>query len=194
MAAISIPDENREITDPTEIGEFLKPFGIWYESWEVEGRIEPDADSDTILSVYKPEIDRLKEQGGFVTADVISVDPTTPGIDAMCEKFAVEHTHSEDEVRFTVHGRGVFHIHPDNGPVFGITVEAGDLINVPNGTKHWFNLCADKTIRCIRLFEDPSGWTPHYVDDPVNENYAPVCFGPDYVGGEGPGIDPAVKL
>lgn len=194
MAVLSIPDEQRQLTDPEQIREFLAPFGIWYEKWEVEGRITPESAAEEILNAYAPEIQRLKEQGGFVTADVINVSPETPGLEEMCAKFAVEHTHSEDEVRFTVHGRGIFHIHPDQGPVFGVTVEAGDLINVPNGTKHWFHLCEDKTIRCIRLFEDPSGWTPHYVENPINERYAPLCFGPEYVGGEGPEIDPVVKL
>ena len=61
-------------------------------------------------------------------------------------------------MRFILKGRGLFHIHPDHGPVFAIQVEAGDLINVPLGTKHWFDLCADRTIRAIRLFQTrPAG-------------------------------------
>lgn len=185
MARVRIPDENREITDPQEIGEFLQPFGIWYEKWDVESRIGGDATNDDILAEYEPEINRLKERGGYVTADVINVTPETPGLDEMLAKFSKEHTHSEDEVRFTVQGAGVFHIHPDNGPVFGIQVEGGDLINVPQGTRHWFDLCDDRTIRCIRLFLDPAGWAPHYVDDPVHENYSPLCFGPNYIRHEG---------
>ncbi len=195
MARISIPDENREITDVTEIREFLKPFGIWYEKWDVEGRIGTEATNEEILEAYAPEIERLKEQGGFVTSDVINVTPDIPGIDEMCAKFTKEHTHSEDEVRFTVKGSGVFHINPENGPVFGITVESGDLVNVPKGTQHWFNLCSDKTIRCIRLFEDMSGWTPHYIEDsPVHENYAPVCLGPSYLEGEDGKFDSVVDI
>lgn len=193
MATINVPDENREITDVEEIREFLAPYGIWYEKWDVEGRIGPEATNEEILAAYSEEIERLKAKGGFVTADVINVTPATPGLDAMCAKFADEHTHSEDEVRFTVKGRGVFHINPDNGPVFGVTVESGDLINVPNGTRHWFNLCNEKTIRCIRLFEDASGWTPHYVNNPINQNYASLCWGPDYLPPE-KGMDPVVKV
>ena len=195
MAVVSIPAENRELKDPGEIRDFLKPFGIWYEKWDVEGRLGSEATNEEILEVYKPEIERLKEAGGFVTADVINVTPETPGLDAMLDKFSSEHTHSEDEVRFTVKGQGVFHINPDGGPVFGVTVQSGDLINVPAGTRHWFNLCDDRTIRCIRLFEDVSGWAPHYVDDPVHADYAPVCWGPNYLNdGDDPGIDSAVKL
>lgn len=195
MAQVHVPDENRAISDVTEIREFLKPFGIWYENWEVEGRIGPDASNEEILEAYKPEIERLKAECGFVTADVINVTPDTPGLDEMLAKFDKEHTHSEDEVRFTVKGSGVFHIHPDNGPVFSITVESGDLVNVPNGTKHWFNLCTDKTIRCIRLFEDVSGWTPHYMQDGQHVNYAPLCLGPSYLESDGDNdIESVVKL
>lgn len=181
MARIRIQDENREITGADEIRAFLAPFGIWYEKWDVEGRLPAEATNEQILETYAPEIERLKKSGNFVTADVINVNANTPNLDAMLAKFNKEHTHSEDEVRFTVKGAGVFHIHPDNGPVFAIQVESGDLINVPCGTRHWFDLCSDKTIRCIRLFQDMSGWTPHYVEKSVHEGYTPLCLGPAYV-------------
>ena len=190
MARIRIQEENREIVDSQEICAFLKPFGIWYEKWDVEGRIGTEATNEQILEAYAPEVDRLKKAGGFVTADVINVSSATPNLDAMLNRFNKEHTHSEDEVRFTVKGSGVFHIHPQNGPVFAIQVESGDLINVPKGTQHWFDLCEDKQIRCIRLFQDQSGWTPNYVDNPVHESYSPVCLGPAYV--RSVEFDPAV--
>ncbi len=182
MARIRIQDENREISDVQEIREFLQPFGIWYEKWDVEGRIGSEATNEEILTAYAPEIDRLKQAGNFVTADVINVSPSTPNLDVLLAKFSKEHTHSEDEVRFTVRGSGVFHIHPENGPVFGIQVESGDLVNVPCGTKHWFDLCNDRTIRCIRLFQDSSGWTPQYIENSsLHEKYTPVCLGPAYM-------------
>lgn len=194
MARITVPAEKREITDTAEISEFLAPFGIWYENWPVEGRIGPEATNEEILAAYAPEIERLKARGGFVTADVIAVNPQTPNLDAMLNKFNKEHTHSEDEVRFTVKGSGVFHIHPKNGPVFGIQVESGDLINVPCGTQHWFDLCSDRNIRCIRLFQDMSGWSPHYVENGVHEGYSPVCLGPNYLPTAASTFEPVVKL
>lgn len=193
MARIWIQDEQREISDVAEMGAFLAQFGIWYEKWPVEGRIGEEATNEEILAAYAPEVKRLSERGGFVTADVIAVNSNTPNLDVLLAKFAKEHTHSEDEVRFTVKGGGIFHIHPNDGPVFAVQVEAGDLINVPNGTQHWFDLCSDKQIRCIRLFQDPSGWTPHYIDNSVHERYEPICFGPQYVKAEGR-PDNVVKL
>ncbi|MGB0717399.1 MAG: hypothetical protein ACPGXK_16090, partial [Phycisphaerae bacterium] len=70
----------------------------------------------------------------------------------------------------------------DEDSVFAVQVGPGDLINVPRGTKHWFNLCDDRQIRCIRLFQDPGGWTPHYIEDGVHAGYQPVCWGPTYLG------------
>ena len=195
MARVNIPSENRDITDPHEMRTFLNQFGINFEQWDVDGRIGPEATNEEILAVYAPEIERLKSEHGFVTADVINVNPDTPGLDEMLAKFDKEHLHTEDEVRFTVRGSGVFHINPESAPVFSITVESGDLISVPNGTHHWFNLCSDKTIRCIRLFEDVSGWTPHYMEQPVHENYAPLCMGPSYLESDQDGeFDSVVKL
>ncbi|UUO08195.1 acireductone dioxygenase [Blastopirellula sp. J2-11] len=192
MASITIHDENRRIQETDAIREYLAPYGIWYEKWEVEGRIGVDATNEEILTAYAPEIERLKAKGGYVTADVINVNPETPNLDALLAKFDKEHTHSEDEVRFTVKGQGVFHIHPPTGPVFSVLVESGDLINVPANMKHWFTLCDEQTIRCIRLFEDASGWTPHYMDQGVHENYSPLCWGPDYIA-KADDLDPVVK-
>ncbi len=182
MATLSIPATGQELNDAETISEFLRPYGIWHESWEVEGRIGKDATNEEILEAYKPEIERLKQAGAFVTADVINVTPDTPGLEEMLARFDKEHTHSEDEVRFTVQGKGVFWINPEGpDPVFAIQVGAGDLINVPMGTKHWFHLCDDKTIRCIRLFQDKSGWTPEYLPEGLHSNHPPVCWGPNYL-------------
>jgi 1,2-dihydroxy-3-keto-5-methylthiopentene dioxygenase len=185
MAVVIVPDENRRVEGAGPINEFLAPFGIHYEQWPLAERVDPDAAPEEILAAYAPEIEVLKAKGGYVTADVINVTPATPGLEAMLEKFKSEHTHSEDEVRFILKGRGLFHIHPEQGPVFAIQVEAGDLINVPLGTKHWFDLCQEKTIRAVRLFQDKAGWTPHYVENGAHGRYAPVCWGPNYVTGAG---------
>ena len=87
MAIVSIPDQKRTICDAKEISAFLEPFGIWYECWDVAGRLNDGATHDDILKVYKPEIDRLKKRGGLVTADIIDVDSNTEGLDAMLDKF-----------------------------------------------------------------------------------------------------------
>jgi 1,2-dihydroxy-3-keto-5-methylthiopentene dioxygenase len=181
MATIRIPDENRRLTEPQEVRAYLAGIGIDSERWELSHPIAPTAPTEEILAAYSREIEKLKQLGGYVTADVIDVCPQTPGLEAMLNRFNSEHWHDEDEVRFIIEGRGLFHIHPRKGPVIAIEVQAGDLIRVPRGTWHWFDLCADRRIRAIRLFQNPAGWTPHYTQSGVDKSYQPVCFGPVYL-------------
>lgn len=177
MAIVTIPDEDRSITEAQEIHDFLATIGIEYEQWQPARKVAPEASAEEILDAYRDEIERLKAAGGYVTADVINITPQTPGIEAMLAKFNREHWHDEDEVRFIIHGRGLFHIHPEGKPVVGIEVVAGDLLRVPRGTRHWFNLCAEREIRAIRLFQDVSGWTPLYTESGADEKFQPLCFG-----------------
>ncbi len=182
MAIVRIPSEDRQYSDPEEFRDVIAAAGITYEKWETAHPVTADSSADEILAAYSPEIDRWKNEGGYVTADVIDVKPETPNLDVMLAKFSREHWHDEDEVRFIIEGRGIFHIHPKNdAPVMAIEVYAGDLLRVPKGTWHWFDLCADKRIRAIRLFQDASGWTPHYTESGVDRDYQPICFGPAYI-------------
>jgi 1,2-dihydroxy-3-keto-5-methylthiopentene dioxygenase len=177
MALVTIRDEGKRLTNRNEIAAYLTGCGIDYEQWIPAHPVAADASAEEILRTYSKEIEELKVRGGYVTADVIDVGPETPGLEAMLAKFNREHWHDEDEVRFIISGHGLFHIHPKTGPVVAIEVEAGDLIRVPRGTWHWFNLCADRRIRAIRLFQDVAGWTPQYTDSRADENFQPVCFG-----------------
>jgi len=173
MAVLTIPKEGRTLTDKQKIAEYLGECGIDYEYWEPK----PATATDDVLQTYASEIEVLKSRGGYVTADLIDVNEQTPGLDVMLAKFSREHWHDEDEVRFIVAGHGLFHIHPENKPVVAIQVEAGDMIRVPRGTLHWFDLCSDRQIRAIRLFQDMAGWTPHYSESGTDSNFQPICFG-----------------
>jgi 1,2-dihydroxy-3-keto-5-methylthiopentene dioxygenase len=181
MAVLRIPDEEKTLSEQKQIREYLAAIGIEYERWERLPSVAENASAEQVLSAYAPQIEQLKKRGGYVTADVIDVNADTPGLDTMLAKFNIEHRHNEDEVRYIVAGRGLFHIHPPVGPVVALEVEAGDLIRVPRGTLHWFDLCADRRIRAIRLFQDVSGWTPHYTNSGVDRGYEPVCWGPRYI-------------
>jgi 1,2-dihydroxy-3-keto-5-methylthiopentene dioxygenase len=181
MAVVRFPDDGRTVSGEAAVRETLGRVGIDYERWQPSHPVPAGAPAEAVLAAYAAEIDRLKAEGGYVTADVIDVSPQTPNLDAMLAKFRKEHWHDEDEVRFILRGRGVFHIHPKDAPVMAIEVGPGDLIRVPRGTHHWFDLCSERDIRAIRLFQDVSGWTPRYTDTGVDARYEPVCLGPSYI-------------
>ncbi len=181
MAVVRIANENRVLKNPKEIAEFLSPHGIFYEQWSVANRLKTGASPEEILTAYAEEVRALQQRGGYITSDVIDVTPDVPNLQEMLDRFNREHTHSEDEVRFIIEGRGIFHVNSEQGTVFSIEVEAGDLINVPAGTKHWFDLCSDRRIRAIRLFREKEGWTPAYTESGIAAFHQPLCFGPNYL-------------
>jgi 1,2-dihydroxy-3-keto-5-methylthiopentene dioxygenase len=184
MARLTITNEKVTLTDGDAIAAYLKTCGVDYERWVPERVVAADAPANEILSAYATEIAELNRRGGYVTADVIEVGPETPGLEEMLAKFKREHWHDEDEVRFVIDGHGLFHIHPQDKSVVAIEVEPGDLIRVPRGTRHWFNLCADRRITAIRLFQEAAGWTPHYTDTGTEGDFLPVCFGVTHFASE----------
>ena len=180
MAIVSVPEQNLTISDAAQIKDYLAGINIEYEQWETIP-LRNDADEQAVLGTYQAQIDEIMQRGGYTSVDLVDVNSATPGLDQMLNKFNCEHWHDEDEVRFTVQGRGLFHIHPAGKPVVAIEVEPGDMIRVPRGTHHWFNLCGTREIKAIRFFQNKTGWTPHYTGTLAEKGYEPVCFGPAYI-------------
>ena len=116
----------------------------------------------TAPAAYQGGLDALKARGGYVHQNEVALCAETPNLDAICAKFVDEHLHTEDEVRFVLEGEGVFDIRATDERWMRVTVEAGDLIVVPKDRYHRFFLTEIRRIRCVRLFQDPSGWTPVY--------------------------------
>lgn len=167
MAVLTVRGEAGALGDPGAVEAFLKPYGIEHEVWDVaklaaDSRGPDETPQERVLRVFAAEIGALKRRGGYVAADVVALRPETPNLETMLEKFRPEHQHTEDEVRFIVSGRGVFTIHGTDDRVFDIEVRSGDLLVVPAGTWHWFDLCEDRAIEAIRLFGSNAGWTPVY--------------------------------
>lgn len=123
MATVTVRDSQQVLAEPAEISSFLARCGIWYRKFESIGSLPEEATGDEVLDAFREPIEELKARGGYVTADVIDVSSATPGLDAMLNRFNKEHWHDEDDVRFVVGDRGLFHVHPTDGPVFSIEVE-----------------------------------------------------------------------
>jgi len=111
---------------------------------------------------FQAPLDEIKSDRGYITQDEVALRPDNPNLDAICAKFIDEHYHDEDEVRFVLEGGGIFDIRSKEDKWMRVHVEVGDLIVVPAKRHHRFLLTDDKNIRCVRLFQDSSGWVPHY--------------------------------
>jgi 1,2-dihydroxy-3-keto-5-methylthiopentene dioxygenase len=140
--------------------------GVRFERWEAAVPLPPGATQEDILSAYRESVDRLSRAAGFASADVVRVHPETPNHPDLRKKFLDEHTHAEDEARFFVEGSGLFTIHQGRR-LIAVLCEAGDLINVPAGTPHWFDMGPLPRFTCIRLFTSPAGWVASFTGSDV---------------------------
>ncbi len=162
----SAPETPRIVTeDAGKIANLLAEHGIRFEQWSTRD-LPADADEQTILDAYAEEIDALKQECGFQAADVISLNPDNPQKEAFRQKFIDEHVHSEDEIRFFVRGQGLFYLHLGH-QVYAVMCEKNDLISVPHGTRHWFDMGPEPKFTAIRLFTNPEGWVADFTGEDI---------------------------
>jgi len=176
MSRLRIYDDTRHdvplgtYDNHADISRELGKVGIRFEQWAAAKPIEPGATQDEVIEAYRSDIERLQREGGYQAVDVISLKPDHPERAALRQKFLNEHTHSEDEVRFFVAGAGQFTLHIQ-GKVYEVLCEQGDLIRVPDGTPHWFDMSESPYFVAIRLFTNKEGWVANFTGENIAERF-----------------------
>ncbi len=160
-------------TDHVAIAGQLGRLGVRFERWEATTALAANATQEEVIAAYRDSVDRLSSEYGIKSVDVVSLRPDHPQKEELRQKFLDEHVHSDFEVRFFVDGEGVFYLHVDDR-VYVVLCEQGDLISVPAGVAHWFDMGKNPNFKCIRLFTIPDGW----VAEPTNSGIASSF--PDY--------------
>lgn len=153
-----------------DISRELGKVGIRFEQWNASQPIKPGASQDEVVTAYRDDIDRLMASEGYQSMDVISLQPDHPDRSALRQKFLNEHVHSEDEVRFFVAGSGQFTLHIED-KVYDVLCEQGDLIGVPDGTRHWFDMSEAPYFVAIRFFSNKDGWVARFTGDDIAQRF-----------------------
>lgn len=173
MAKI-IQADGSEVTDFNRIQRRLRGIGIALNHWPAPSdarartlaaqKTLADAEKEELLGLVQHRFEELQRSHGYKTRDLIVIHEDIPGLPDMLAKFDHIHYHADDEVRYILAGRGYFgFVEPDGGQ-FLLEVSAGDYINVPANTEHWFEMKDSKRIKAVRYFIDTSGWTPVYTE------------------------------
>lgn len=144
----------------------LATIGVRFERWVADAELPSGADQTAVIDAYRSSVERLQRECGYQSVDVLRLERGTPNTEPMRQKFLNEHRHSEDEVRFFVEGRGAFYLHVGERVYQTICVK-GDLISVPAGTTHWFDMGSDPEFTAIRLFVNPDGWVADFTGSSI---------------------------
>ncbi|MGC5342617.1 1,2-dihydroxy-3-keto-5-methylthiopentene dioxygenase [Streptomyces sp. DT24] len=162
--------------DPAGITKFLADAGIRYERWDTDRGLAADAAEEAVLAAYRTEIDAVSAAGDYRFIDVVRMrpapdDPTWPEKARTARsRFLEEHRHAEDEVRFFPAGRGCFYLHIDDR-VHAVVCEAGDLLSVPAGTVHWFDMGTVPEFTAVRFFQKEDGWVGDFVENSIASRF-----------------------
>ncbi|MEM9302439.1 MAG: cupin domain-containing protein [Pseudomonadota bacterium] len=148
----------------------LADVGVRFEQWEATVELDDDATQDDVIAAYRDDIDRIMAAGGYQAVDVIRMHPDHPDRAMLRQKFLDEHTHADDEVRFFVDGRGLFSLHVGER-VYEVLCERGDLISVPAGTPHWFDMGPAPRFAAIRIFINPEGWVANFTGSDIASHF-----------------------
>jgi 1,2-dihydroxy-3-keto-5-methylthiopentene dioxygenase len=175
MSALTVyadnqPQHGEQITDFTAIQNQLNNIGVQFERWTANCPLATDANQESVLLAYADSIDRLKQQYGFQSVDVIKLNPDHQEKAVFRQKFLAEHTHDDFEVRFFVEGRGLFYLHVAD-KVYAVLCEQGDLISVPANTTHWFDMGENPRFTSIRLFTTPDGWVADFTGSEIAKTF-----------------------
>jgi 1,2-dihydroxy-3-keto-5-methylthiopentene dioxygenase len=177
MAYITFQNREEQILNQDEVASFLASQEVIYEYWDitklpqslVEKYLLSDEEKDEILNAFSTEISDISARRGYKAQDVISLSDNTPNLDTLLTNFKNEHHHTDDEVRFIVSGHGVFVIQGKDGEFFEVHLNPGDLISVPENTRHYFTLEEDRKVVAVRIFVTTEGWVPIYVKEEIRQ-------------------------
>ena len=176
MSRLRIYDDTRpdspllDTREGTVIAAELLKIGVTFERWQATRPVAPGASQDEVFAAYRADIDRLVAERGFKSVDVASIAPDTPNRAELRKKFLDEHFHKEDEVRFFVAGSGLFTLHVGD-KVYEIECVKDDLIAVPDGTTHWFDMGDEPSFVAIRFFTEPDGWVGHFTGTDIAQKF-----------------------
>lgn len=173
-------------SDADEIADQLAHRGVRFERWRSQASAT-STNGAGVLAAYSADVARLRAEG-YDTVDVVRLvpddaDPEWPERAAGARsKFLAEHTHDDDEVRFFSEGRGAFYLRI-RGEVTIVLCGAGDLLSVPAGTTHWFDMGSRPYFAAIRFFRVPEGWVGNFTGDDIASRFETFD---DLVGAEQP--------
>lgn len=130
----------------SEIHETPRGLGVDYTRWDVVDGLAPDAPAAEVPAAY-------------------TWPPSTPA--------------ARGQVPFRAHprrrrgavlrgGSGIFYLHIGDR-VYAVLGERGDVLSVPRGTTHWFDMGTTLDFTAVRFFRDPEGWVGSFTGNPISD-------------------------
>lgn len=164
------PDVPQKVLNHLEdITSTLAEQGVAFSRVQVAAPIVPGASAQEVMAAFKAQIDTL--DAGQAALEVISVGSDHAQKAEWRGRYLQEQFHDAGEVRFFVAGRGLFSLHLGDY-VYALLCERNDVVSVPAGTRHWFDMGENPHLVAIRLFDQPGGDVARVTGDDIASRFA----------------------
>lgn len=163
---VDSPDTpNKVLTHLDDIAATLAEHGVRFERWQPVP-LEKDASESAMIAAYRAPMEAL----GYSGAEVFSVTSQHPQKDQLRAQFQDERRYSEDEVSFFIAGQGLFTLHIGDY-VYAVRCEKNDLLVIPAGVAHWFDMGENPHLVTLRLFNHSAGRVPELTNDAIARSF-----------------------
>ncbi|MFJ3487346.1 1,2-dihydroxy-3-keto-5-methylthiopentene dioxygenase [Pseudomonas sp. NPDC090202] len=168
---VSSPDlPNKVLTHAEDIASTLAEHGVVFEQWQASAPVTQSTGHEEMIAAYRAPIDRLMTGRGYSDIEVVSINSDHPQKAELRAELLEEHQRDEDVVRFFVSGRGLFNLHIGDF-IYAVLCEKNDLILLPAGTRHWFDMGEHPRFVAIRLFNGAAGGAPTFTGDSIASQF-----------------------
>ena len=157
---------NKVLTHFDDIQSTLAEQGVRFERWQ-PAPIEKGASAAQMIAAYQPQIDAL----GYANVEVVSVTGDHPHKATLPVERVSEHTCREDQARFFIAGQGLCSLRIGDY-VYGVRCEKNDLLIVPAGTPHWFDMGENPYFVALHLFNTAEGSAPTLTGNDIARDAA----------------------
>ncbi|SFU93298.1 acireductone dioxygenase [Pseudomonas sp. OV546] len=164
-SAASPDTPNKVLTHFDDIAATLAEHGVRFERWQ-PSPIGQGASDAEMIAAYQMHIDAL----GYEAIEVVRVTSDHPQKDELRAQFLDERCYSEDEVRFFIAGQGLFSLHIGDY-VYAVRCEKNDLLVIPAGIKHWFDMGENPHCVALRCFNTAQGQVPLLTGDTIARHF-----------------------
>ena len=164
--SVASPDTpNKVLTHFDDIAATLAEHGVRFERWQ-PSPIEKGASDAQMIAAYRTQIDAL----GYRFADVLSVTGDHPQQAELRGQFLDERRNSDDEARFFIAGQGLFSLHIGEY-VYAVRCEKNDLLVIPAGIAHWFDMGENPHWVTLRLFNTENAGVPEFTGNDIARGF-----------------------
>ncbi|WP_421556840.1 acireductone dioxygenase [Pseudomonas kitaguniensis] len=152
---------NKVLTHFGDIAATLAELGVRFERWQ-PSPIEQGASDAEMIAAYQPQIDAL----GYAGAQVLSLTGDPAHNAELRARLLKACRYSEDNVQFFIAGQGLFSLHVGEY-VYAVRCEKNDLLVIPAGMPHWFDMGENPHVVVMRLFNTAEGCEPAFSGDGI---------------------------